>query len=1379
MKRTISGLLVFALLICLTPVPARAAAASTAGMANDGVNFTQLAKGNVYYGMAKHPLMLGGQPFMYYGEVTSREENATPVLWEVKGEEKDGGGQGDGKVTLLSKYIMDSRKFSESGGGNANDYTASSVSAWLNDRETGFLNGTFTAAEDSAIPLTEVRTANYRTNGTNDELTSDMGLSWPRSIQQKVYLPWGTYNGTRTALLPNVPEEPTTLYWSANPVQGKNQVAATTSRQGATLKGGSAKIFYWLRSPMSGNANSALTVMTGENAWVSNQAANNSAVNGVRPVIKLDPASVLYASEIKNRPANVSQTQASVPDLLEGEETSPNYKLTILGDDGSGTNPYHMSLLDVVPDSSIPVTMGETVTLQTNDPSHSGAGYSLNYKVVMPVHGQRRVIAYGQNDLVNPAGSHTELTIPTAEFLRTDAVTDTLDLYVWLQKNNVSTSNEASAPVHLQLLLSGGSPTVLPEPDPEPLDPETSRQINICYPDGKMKAALFNFDDSSDWNINSDQHLLEVLNKNGLKGTFNVITGDCDKNEAKVFSSRVSQYDGHELASHSVTHSHLDQIPEEQFEDELVNSKKYIEDLTGQRVTGLAYPYYYRADTAHLQKIKDAGYLYTRRTDPSNSFNLPDSFYNWNPTMWQLYTGPVAGATEPILPQKTDEFLALDPKGSMKLMFIWGHAADLDNWNNPEKSKWGYLEDHCRKISEHLSTVWNPTCREFVDYVNATKRLVISKGQGETVRFDNRANQQEVWIQLKGNPVKLEAAAVTEIDPASVKPAEPTPQPSASSQPTAVPTAEPTAAPDTTPKPNPPVVSGTAQVFTFQNDVIGEAPQGLSLNSTGGTSATVQKSPHDAPFEQIENYADYLVNAENTKNKVLKVVNGESKGTAVVEFPVGKVQDEFAADFKLLKTKNQKLQVDLVVGDTVQPLVGVDEYNNLYLMANSRNAARALNENFSVGMGFDEVWMPVGMVFDGLHGAAPKLDFYMAGRYNYTAPGSTPIASGMPTFEKASFDLAGMMTEMDLSQNAVIRFTVSNNGNAGEYLVLDDLRTYQPVVDIQQGYRFDFEDETVGLPAKAGGMETGGYWSRGSKNLDNGVVTNFRTTNIAYDMRVTEDPSDPANQVLRGKRGNGSNEEYYGALSRIMIQKPAEQLNIEFQIMLNGYQNNNQKQFNLFVQEGAYRGYFPDNETILAGTRLLSINNEGAVTGPEQMWVPQKVEENTWVKVKISYDIPTATYTLYLDDTECGTKVSTTLAQILQGESDILTLGFKHANVQTNQEVYLDNLVIGDPPVEPGPELVFYQDVECTIPLEALSGKVYTKLTREELISRDGGTLITAAYGADDRLLDIVTVQGPLTELVIPEGCVRLKAFVFVLDTASPLTKSVSYPAVH
>ena len=85
-----------------------------------------------------------------------------------------------------------------------------------------------------------------------------------------------------------------------------------------------------------------------------------------------------------------------------------------MGNDGE-KNPYTMSLTGQTDGSVIPVTKGTPLTLTTNDPSHSGEGYTINYKVVMEADGSRFLMDYGVVDTVNPAGTETQIAIPTAD----------------------------------------------------------------------------------------------------------------------------------------------------------------------------------------------------------------------------------------------------------------------------------------------------------------------------------------------------------------------------------------------------------------------------------------------------------------------------------------------------------------------------------------------------------------------------------------------------------------------------------------------------------------------------------------------------------------------------------------------------------------------------------------------------------------------------------------------------------------------------------------------------------------------------------------------------------------------------------------------------
>ena len=84
---------------------------------------------------------------------------------------------------------------------------------------------------------------------------------------------------------------------------------------------------------------------------------------------------------------------------------------------------------------------------------------------------------------------------------------------------------------------------------------------------GKKKAVTFSFDDG----VTQDIRLIEMFNKYGLKGTFNLnsgflgLDGTLDRNgrtvrHDKVAADKIKEvYAGHEVAVHTVNHKNLTQ----------------------------------------------------------------------------------------------------------------------------------------------------------------------------------------------------------------------------------------------------------------------------------------------------------------------------------------------------------------------------------------------------------------------------------------------------------------------------------------------------------------------------------------------------------------------------------------------------------------------------------------------------------------------------------------------------------------------------------------------------------------------------------------------------------------------------------------------------
>lgn len=393
-----------------------------AGEASDGLNMAELFKpGNgIYYGTYKHATELEDAPNHTQDPVKTRDEILTPILWRVMGEEGS-----ESNITLLSEYVLDSKKFHNSLVGGSSFYNDSVIRSWLNNDE-GFLNG-FLPAERSRMATTDVVTGMYNYT-TGAEITGSYKtdgddhsyglLPWTAETQT-VYLPWGKgYDKT--------------VYWTAgnNPAWSVGADPYLLSSNAATLKGGTTSTPWWLRSPDSYHSTSALT------ADISSFNQTGVALlRGVRPAFKLNPSYILFASEIKSgADASKGETEADSGNY-SAASGAKNFKLTVVSS--------NVSLISLSASGSDLPGEGETLTVTSGESlalTGEGTGSDkLAYKIVDRSGGN--IVGYGiGSNATNLNVAGTGLT-PGGSYT----------LYVWAQKNNDINSHEASAPKYFTL----------------------------------------------------------------------------------------------------------------------------------------------------------------------------------------------------------------------------------------------------------------------------------------------------------------------------------------------------------------------------------------------------------------------------------------------------------------------------------------------------------------------------------------------------------------------------------------------------------------------------------------------------------------------------------------------------------------------------------------------------------------------------------------------------------------------------------------------------------------------------------------------------------------------------------------------------------------
>jgi len=270
----------------------------------------------------------------------------------------------------------------------------------------------------------------------------------------------------------------------------------------------------------------------------------------------------------------------------------------------------------------------------------------------------------------------------------------------------------------------------------------------IRFPGGLAKAFTMSYDDG----VKADLHLLQVMQRYGLKGTFNLNSRlfDCENWHGRMDEEATyNAYNasGQEVALHGARHIFMDKVPLCEAVREIVDNREYLEEKFQRIVCGMAYAYNgFNADIKRA--IKDIGVEYARTTNSTYGFNLPNDFLEWNPT---------CSHSDKRLGELAERFLNTSPLDEFKhreswLFYLWGHSYEYDDNNN-----WYIIEDLGKKLQESKD-VWFAANGEVCAYVKACRALKFSL-DGERVYNPSALN---VWLELRGTTYKIPSGGTVE-----------------------------------------------------------------------------------------------------------------------------------------------------------------------------------------------------------------------------------------------------------------------------------------------------------------------------------------------------------------------------------------------------------------------------------------------------------------------------------------------------------------------------------------------------------------------------------------------------------------------------------------
>lgn len=237
----------------------------------------------------------------------------------------------------------------------------------------------------------------------------------------------------------------------------------------------------------------------------------------------------------------------------------------------------------------------------------------------------------------------------------------------------------------------------------------TASAKDITYPNGAKKAVIFSYDDG----VVQDKKLVALFNQYKVKATFNLNSGLFGTTAPwmKDFTGKVGEYilldevellyQGHEIAGHSYTHPGLAGLESKELIRQLTLDKEILSKVSEGKLESFAYPLGSYDDNA-IEALAKLGFTNARTVKDTNSFDLPENFLEWHPTVHHYRAMPVI-----------DEYIKLKPE-ELTVMMIWGHSWEFDE--NRDKNNWNYAKEMIEKVAGH-SDIWYVTAGEFVAFI--------------------------------------------------------------------------------------------------------------------------------------------------------------------------------------------------------------------------------------------------------------------------------------------------------------------------------------------------------------------------------------------------------------------------------------------------------------------------------------------------------------------------------------------------------------------------------------------------------------------------------------------------------------------------------------
>lgn len=270
------------------------------------------------------------------------------------------------------------------------------------------------------------------------------------------------------------------------------------------------------------------------------------------------------------------------------------------------------------------------------------------------------------------------------------------------------------------------------------------KRVYLRFPGFKSKAVTISYDDG----VKGDRKLVEIMNENGLKGTFNLNSGLFSKKfkndnfiiERMSVDDALSLYADFEIAIHGHKHARWANINFVELIKEIKTDRIKLEKIFNKMIIGCAYPFgSYNDDIKKV--LINHGIKYSRTVLPTNNFELPVDFLCWNPTCHH---------SEPSLIQLAKKFVKSNDEAHRcqpKVFFVWGHSYEFEIFNN-----WHVFERFAKFIGGK-ENIWYATNGQIYEYVHAYDSLI----WGCCENYVYNPTSTQIYIDYYGNQFLLKS----------------------------------------------------------------------------------------------------------------------------------------------------------------------------------------------------------------------------------------------------------------------------------------------------------------------------------------------------------------------------------------------------------------------------------------------------------------------------------------------------------------------------------------------------------------------------------------------------------------------------------------------